>query len=1018
MHALTKIVRLSTILLLLGGATLWSSDGPLPKFTFKEVVLKAEDLKFAPTGELERAGLIKMEGLIPNPLGKYYLYYSPHKHVGIGLVYSDSIEGPWKEYEGNPLIEATAIPDVRWFESTGKFHLWGHRKNSQTEMWTSPDGLNFDYHSVSVAAKNIGTKNATYTRAYEYPLKRHGSRFIMLYSGYFVDQKIRCIWLAHSQDGESWTQEKTPLVIPIEGENNDLYGPSLFRWKGRNYVVYQDHTGNRGGLVKYVKLDDQLNAVGKGGKRHILIDHDPNSPADNRYRGCEFYREGDKIYMFAGVANHPRVLAYAVAEVGDVKSESPRPVVKVASPAKQQSEKTKPQKKTKTKRKPKATPAKATSLDEVLKDAKLETVYETTFDEPLRLIREADLTDGGKEYVREPGEDVDWVLEGPGEVTVKNGRMHFKNSPQGNAVVWNTREFPDSFLAEWDFEHHHAQGTVIIFFAARGEQGGSIYTPGLPQRTGNFGNYTKGKIHTYHTSYSATDEQGVPRGSTHLKKDIKDDTLGAGGKIGAGPGAIDGVTGKAHRLRLAKLGNRIILEINGVVSFDCIDDGEKGGPPFKSGQIGFRQMRHTIEGSYGGLKVQRVILPGTKRQTTASAVKERTRSKATKPVSPHPKTERTRPTTSPKQKTAKTDDTYPPVDELPVLKKLPDPFRFFQSDRRVANLQDWKQRQDEIRRLDVHYSAGPAFPQTHNLTIENIEATKVYGGKATHFKATGVVGPNDAIKCRFEYVLPKAEGPTPLIFYICPRKDFADECLPWQEKIVERGYAFAWAIPGQFNGYGDEGPVKDAFPKVKGNTMMAWIWGINELLHHLDTKHEFDKIIITGTSRFGKTATAAGIVNENIDLTVPVTGGFAVELFNLTNNKMSAEQMAKKCYANEVMTTFAGQLERLPIDQHFRGALIAPRAYLGIMGAENDKKNRSHIEAYEALVPVYEWLGIKHKLGLYDHSPHGHGICEDDFHTIMDFADQIFYGKQPKSGKVFDQISNPDLIGFDWKAPN
>lgn len=68
---------------------------------------------------------------------------------------------------------------------------------------------------------------------------------------------------------------------------------------------------------------------------------------------------------------------------------------------------------------------------------------------------------------------------------------------------------------------------------------------------------------------------------------------------------------------------------------------------------------------------------------------------------------------------------------------------------------------------------------------------------------------------------------------------------------------------------------------------------------------------------------------------------------------MTAEQMAKKSYANDVMTTFAGQLERRPIDQHFRGALIAPRAYLGIMGAENDKKNRSHIEAYEALVPVY-----------------------------------------------------------------
>lgn len=313
----TVIVCLSCVLGLLGAINAEGADGPLPKFTFKAKALEAKDLKFAPTGELERSALIKVEGLIPNPLGKYYFYYSPHKHVGIGLVYGDSIEGPWTEYEGNPLIEATAIPDIRWFKNTGKFHMWGHRKNSQTEMWTSTDGIRFEYHSISVSAKNIGAKNATYTRAYEYPLKRYGSRYVMLYSGFIVDRGIRCVWLAYSKDGESWTQEQTPLIHPIKGENNDLYGPSLFQWKGRNYVVYQDHTGNRGGLVKYVELDDQLNGVGKEGARYTLIDPDSRSVVDNRYRGCEFHREGDTIYMYAGGGNHPRILVYATAQVND-----------------------------------------------------------------------------------------------------------------------------------------------------------------------------------------------------------------------------------------------------------------------------------------------------------------------------------------------------------------------------------------------------------------------------------------------------------------------------------------------------------------------------------------------------------------------------------------------------------------------------------------------------------------------------------------------------------------------------
>jgi hypothetical protein len=170
-------------------------------------------------------------------------------------------------------------------------------------------------------------------------------------------------------------------------------------------------------------------------------------------------------------------------------------------------------------------------------------------------------------------------------------------------VLWNTREFPESFVAEWEFEHLHPQGLAILFFAAHAAEGGSVFTPGLPKRGGRFGTYTRGKIHCYHTSYTAIGEDGVPRGETHLKKDAGDED---GGKLAQGPSSIDGTSGKPHRIRVAKLGDRIILEVDGEISFDCTDRGEKGGAPYKGGQIGFRQMSHTVEATYGALKVQRV----------------------------------------------------------------------------------------------------------------------------------------------------------------------------------------------------------------------------------------------------------------------------------------------------------------------------------------------------------------------------------------------------------------------------
>ncbi len=250
-------------------------------------------------------------------MGKYYLYYAPHKHIAVSMAYSDSLEGPWTEYRGNPVIQGPSAPDIRWIEEKRKFFMWGHRKNSQTELWTSEDGIRFEHQGVSITAKSIGARNATYTRVYEYPLERIGSKYIMLYSGFIEDRGIRCVWLAHSKDAETWVQWKTPLVEPVDGENRDAYGPSLLRWKNRNFVVYQDHTAWRGGNIKYVEVDRELNPVGNRGERFVLLDPSPGPPLNDRYRGGEFYREGDTIFLFSSASSDPRMIVYATANASD-----------------------------------------------------------------------------------------------------------------------------------------------------------------------------------------------------------------------------------------------------------------------------------------------------------------------------------------------------------------------------------------------------------------------------------------------------------------------------------------------------------------------------------------------------------------------------------------------------------------------------------------------------------------------------------------------------------------------------
>jgi hypothetical protein len=318
MKTLAHVLATSCLAVLLLSASSAQGAGPperlLPEFAFKGVALHPKDLSYAPTGELIHPSIVKTEGRVANPLGKYYLYYAPHKHVAISMAYADSLEGPWTEHKGNPVIRGPSAPDIRWIEEHKQFYMWGHTKNSQTELWTSEDGIAFRHRGVSITAGKIGTRNATYTRVYAYPLERYGSRYVMLYSGFIEERGIRCAWLAHSKDAETWVQLKTPLVEPADGENNDIYGPSLLRWRNRCFIVYQDHTAWRGGNVKYVEVDAGLNPAGNRGERVVLLDPSPDPPLKDRYRGGEFYREGDTLFLYSSASRDPRIIVYATAK--------------------------------------------------------------------------------------------------------------------------------------------------------------------------------------------------------------------------------------------------------------------------------------------------------------------------------------------------------------------------------------------------------------------------------------------------------------------------------------------------------------------------------------------------------------------------------------------------------------------------------------------------------------------------------------------------------------------------------
>ena len=99
--------------------------------------------------------LIRVPDWVPNPLGRYYLYFAHHRGAYIRLAYADDLAGPWKTHEPGVLsveqsyfTEHVASPDVHIDDETRLIRMYFHGLvsppgNQGTRVAFSFDGLSF-----------------------------------------------------------------------------------------------------------------------------------------------------------------------------------------------------------------------------------------------------------------------------------------------------------------------------------------------------------------------------------------------------------------------------------------------------------------------------------------------------------------------------------------------------------------------------------------------------------------------------------------------------------------------------------------------------------------------------------------------------------------------------------------------------------------------------------------------------------------------------------------------------------
>src|SRR4051812_34291522 len=102
---------------------------------------------------------------------------------------------------------------------------------------------------------------------------------------------------------------------------------------------------------------------------------------------------------------------------------------------------------------------------------------------------------------------------------------------------------------------------------------------------------------------------------------------------------------------------------------------------------------------------------------------------------------------------------FPPVEKLPSVKELPDPFVFMDGSR-VKTPQDWERRRAELQEMILYYEYGRMPPPPGNVkAVELISHNITAPAEATHRQFKLTFGPEQRGTILLDLTIPKGRGP-------------------------------------------------------------------------------------------------------------------------------------------------------------------------------------------------------------------------------------------------------------------
>lgn len=356
-----------------------------------------------------------------------------------------------------------------------------------------------------------------------------------------------------------------------------------------------------------------------------------------------------------------------------------------------------------------------------------------------------------------------------------------------------------------------------------------------------------------------------------------------------------------------------------------------------------------------------------------------------------------------------------PIDKLPEIATLPDPFAWADGSGRSTDFKDWKRHRFEIAHQLQHYELGmkPVTPR------DSIEATLNNDTLRVIVHENGEVL---LLTAPIKY--PEGNGPFPAIIGIGRSTGALPEQLFDKRKIAQITFDFT-QVMSHTQKRGNE-PINRLYPEqTEMGSYCAWSWGISRLIDGLEkvgkkSRIDLSHLAISGCSFAGKMALFAGAFDERIALTIAQEpGGGGVNAWRVSETLENVETLGRTNYAwfLESMRQFAGKnVNRLPIDHHELAALIAPRALLVLGNTDYEwLAEESNYVSCQAARMVWKAFGIEDRMGFSIQGGHMHCMLpKSQYPEVEAFIDKFLLGKTDVDTFVTKADMFEDMDYLKW----